>query len=105
MSMDTTIQRVSKSIQFKEYLLNRDIPSRRMILETCIHFMENVSDSKKAQVLAWLQNLLAISTIMSSEERKNQVRFDACWDELHTEIIRSDMFYHAVVSFIAAPSH
>lgn len=98
--METTIQRVSKSIQFKEYLLNRDISSRRVILETCIHFMEHASDSKKAQVLAWLQNLLAISVIMSSEERKNQIKFDACWDELHTQIIFSDKFYYAVLSFI-----
>ena len=104
MSMDPelALARVPKSVQFKEYLLNRDVSSRRVILETCIRFMKRTTDDdrKKAQAIAWLQNLLDINVIMSSEERKNQIRFDACWDELHTDLVGCEKFYQAMCRVI-----
>ncbi len=96
--MDTNIGKLALTIRFKEYLLNRDVASRRVILAACIEFMQNTSDEKKPQVLAWLQNLVAIMSATDTEERKQRIRFDACWDELHYELLNSSMFMYLISS-------
>lgn len=96
--MESHIARLALTIRFKEYLLNRDVSSRRIILNACIHFMENVTDEKKVQVVGWLQNLLEITSTLDTEERKQRVRFDACWDELHHELVDSSMFIYLITS-------
>jgi hypothetical protein len=94
-----SIEAVALTIRFKEYLLNRDVASRRVILNTCIMTVEGWENEKRAQILVWLQNLLAINDIMSSKERKEQVRYDACWDELHYDLVKSDGFMTLIGMF------
>jgi hypothetical protein len=83
---------VAKSIKFKEYLLNRDVQSRRVVLNTAIRFMEETNDEKKVQVIAWLRNILSLNE-MPGQERKESMRFDVFWDELHSELCKSEWFY------------
>ena len=99
--IDAAIYRVNLSIRFKEYLLSRDISSRRVILETAIGYMEKSGDARKQPVLAWLRNLLNINGLPDSAERKEQIRFDACWDELHLELNKSAALYTVMYSFVS----
>ncbi len=85
------------TIRFKEYLLTRDRSSRRVILTTCIEFMTAATeDTRRAQALAWLHNLASID---DTPERKERVRLDACWDELHYELVTSPAFIQMIASF------
>jgi hypothetical protein len=86
------IRRVAKSIRFKEYLLSRDVSSRRVILNTAIRYMEKSDDAKKVQAIAWLNNVLLINDLIDSNERRTQIRYDVFWDELHYELSASRSF-------------
>lgn len=97
--MNAHIGNVALTIRFKEYLLNRDRSSRRVILTTCIEFMDTAADEKRVQALAWLHNLVAINDIIVTAARREQVRFDACWDELHYDLVASPAFMHMIASF------
>lgn len=98
---DAAIYRVNLSIRFKEYLLNRDIPSRRISLETAIGYVEKSGDAKKPEVLLWLRNLLDIACISDAEKRKEQIKHDACWDELHLELNKSAALFTVMYSFVS----
>ena len=99
--IDGTIYRVNLSIRFKEYLLNRDVSSRRVILETAIRYVQKSDDTMKSQVLMWLRNLDEINTELNTEKRKEQIKFDVCWDELHTELNKSSSLYTVMYSFVS----
>ena len=80
----TDIKRIALSIRFKEYLLGRDVQSRRVILETCISYLEKYPDETVA--ISWFNNLVAINNEI---DRKKRIRHDACWEELHLVISKS----------------
>ncbi len=88
------------TILFKKYLLSIDIPSRRHVIETCIKHMELSSDDMKTQVILWLNNLKNINDIIDSKERKEQIRYDAFWDEFHTELLKSKWLMSIIQLFV-----
>ena len=98
--MDHPLRRLALSIRFKEYLLARDLPSRRIILEAAIAYAEKSSNDKKPQILSWLHNFLAINNIVDDRERREQVRYDAFWDELHTDLSKSTLMYEIMYWFV-----
>jgi len=79
--MDITVllraRAIAHAIKFKEYLLLRDVSSRRIIIDHCI---EKLQDSPHA--VLWFQNLRNINDQLDAKDRKEQIKADACWDEL-----------------------
>jgi hypothetical protein len=73
-------RQIARAIEFKEYLLNRDVPSRRVVITFLIDWLTPRSDM--SGVLVWLQNLQAINNSPDAKDRKEQIRADACWDDL-----------------------
>jgi len=91
--------KLKTSISFKQYLLGNDIQTRGHILEMCIKYMESSDDCMSSQVIAWLRNLQTINDNLDVKERKEQIRFDAYWDELHTSLLNSKSFYEIIQLF------
>jgi hypothetical protein len=100
--MDNVIRRTALSIRFKEYLLGRDLSSRRVILQTAIAYAEKSPNEMKLQIVGWLRNVLNINNIIDDRERKEQIRFDVFWDELHTELIKSTLMYEIMYWFVGS---
>lgn len=98
--MDNQLRRVALSIRFKEYLLGRDLSSRRIILQTAISYAEKSNNEKKEQVLGWLNNVLHINSLIEEKERKEAIRYDAFWDELHTDLVKSTLMYEIMYWFV-----
>ena len=71
------IQNITLAIKFKEYLLNRDVSSRRIVIEECIRQLD-----QSPKVVLWLKNLRAINDQLDSKERREQIKTDAFWDDL-----------------------
>lgn len=93
------LQTLKLTIAFKNYILSLDVHSRRHVIETCISYMESSEDNLKNKCITWLQNIKNINDNFDSKERKEQIRFDACWDELHLELIKSTIFHHIITIF------
>ena len=68
---------IALAIRFKEYLLLRDISSRRIILDHCIQAL-----SQYPIIVAWVQNLRAINDQFDAKDRKDQLKADAFWNDL-----------------------
>jgi len=98
--MQNEIQRVALSIRFKEYLLSRDLESRRVILNTLIALTETSGDTMKHQILMWLQNIASINNNIDNKERREQIRMDAFWGELHYELSKSVFMHSAMQWFV-----
>jgi hypothetical protein len=98
--MDNQLRRVALSIRFKEYLLGRDLSSRRIILQTAISYAEKSNNEKKEQVLGWLNNVLHINSFIEEKERKEAIRYDAFWDELHLDLVKSTLMYEIMYWFV-----
>jgi hypothetical protein len=97
--MDNVIRRTALSIRFKEYLLGRDLSSRRVILQTAIAYAEKSPNEMKLQIVGWLRNVLNINNIIDSNP---QIRLDVFWDELHTELIKSTLMYEIMYWFVGS---
>jgi hypothetical protein len=100
--MDNVLRRTAQSIRFKEYLLGRDLSSRRVILQAAIAYAEKSPNEMKPQIIGWLNNVLNINNIIDDRERKEQIRFDVFWDELHTELIKSTLMHEIMHWFLVS---
>lgn len=94
--MDNQLRRVALSIRFKEYLVGRDISSRRIILQTAISYAEKSNNEKKEQVIEWLNNLTKIHRQVNMPE----VQYDVLWDELHLDLVKSTLMYEIMYWFV-----
>ena len=81
------IRAIAQAIKFKEYLLNRDVSSRRIIIEECIR---NLDQSPK--IVAWLNNLRSINDQLEPKDRKEQIKVDAYWEEMILEHSKDPRF-------------
>lgn len=77
----TRSSEVAAAIAFKEYLLHRDVDSRKAILAACIEDCGKHEDMKEIQ--SWFQNLASI-TELPETDRKQSIRADAYWADLFT---------------------
>jgi len=91
------IKSISNAIKFKEYLLNRDVSSRRIIIDHCISLTEN-----HPAIVGWFHNLRAINDQLDSKDRKEQIKADACWDELILTLTSNDNFNAIMSWFISS---
>lgn len=88
------------SVEFKKYLLSVDVPSRKVIIEKLIeHMSGHPDDVMKKPCMNWLENIRNINDTIDSVERREQMRYDACWAELHSNLIHSPYFYTAINVF------
>ena len=78
---------ISRAIKFKEYLLLRDVSSRRIIIDTCIQMLP-----QSPKVVLWLKNLRAINDQLDSKERREQIKSEAYWDDLILEHSKDPRF-------------
>jgi hypothetical protein len=83
------IKSVGRAIKFKEYILNRDVSSRRIIIEECIR---NLEQSHSPKVVAWLINLRSINDQLEPKDRKEQIKVDAYWEEMILEHSKDPRF-------------
>ncbi len=81
------IKSVGRAIKFKEYLLNRDVSSRRIIIEECIRNLE-----QSPKIVAWLINLRNINDELVPKDRKEQIKVDAYWEEMILEHSKDPRF-------------
>lgn len=75
---------IAAAVAFKEYLLHRDVESRRAILAACIEDCgraENKEEMKDVKV--WFQMLSALNDLPETD-RKQSIRADANWTDLFT---------------------
>ena len=80
------LRRTKVSVGFKKYLLGLDVHSRKAVIERCVSEMEKSKHPMKHQCIGWLENLRNINDLLEAKDRKEQIRFDGCWDELHNEL-------------------
>jgi hypothetical protein len=91
------IQCVARAIKFKEYLLNRDVSSRRIVIEHCI-----IAFDESSKIVAWLKNLRSINDQLDSKDRKEQIKVDAYWDDLILEHSKDRVFNTVMALFISS---
>lgn len=99
--MDTFVdlRRTKASVGFKKYILSLDVHSRAIVIERCIAEMQKSNHSMKTQCLGWLENLRNINELLDSKERREQIRFDAYWAELHNQLTLCPDFLSIVLWF------
>jgi hypothetical protein len=71
---------IATAIRFKEYLLLRDISSRRVLLGALREWL--LQRGGMPGIVAWVDNLQAINEQNDGKDRKDQIKFDAFWDDL-----------------------
>ena len=89
--------RIALAIKFKEYLLTRDVSSRRIVIE---HFIGKITLPQ--DILFWFQNLKAINDQIDVKDRKEQIKSDAFWDDLILEHSKDSMFRYHMWFFCAS---
>jgi hypothetical protein len=90
-------RQIARAIEFKEYLLNRDVGSRRIVLDFFIDWLLPRNDMPN--VLAWFQNLRSINNDMCPADRKTAIRADAYWDDLLLNHSKESAFMEMVRQF------
>ena len=88
-------RRIAIAIKFKEYLLNRDVSSRRILIDW---FIEKLGLS--APIRTWFMNLRAINDQIDAKDREEEIRTDAFWGSLILEHSRDAMFQHYMELFV-----
>jgi hypothetical protein len=71
---------IAQAIRFKEYLLLRDVASRRVVIDVLIEWL--LQHGGMPGIVLWFQNLRTLNDQLDAKERKEQIRADACWDDL-----------------------
>lgn len=100
------VTRVALAIRFKEYLLQRDLQSRRVILGACIEWINTWTqdDPQHIVYLDWFQHFSELNELRDSWDRRLRLRFDAYWDEYWTAITTSQKIQQMMLAALE-PSH
>ena len=67
-------EQIATAIRFKEYLLGRDVQSRRVLIEFFIKWL--LQQGGMPEIVAWFRRLEVINPIL------NTMHSDVHWDEL-----------------------
>jgi hypothetical protein len=84
-------RQIARAIEFKEYLLNRDVASRKVLIDFFIDWLLPRGDMPA--VLTWFQNLRAINGVLHATHP------DAYWDDLLLCHSRQSAFLEMVRQF------
>ena len=90
-------RQIARAIEFKEYLLNRDVASRKVVLDFFIDWLLPRTDMP--EVLLWFQNLRSINDQLCAADRKTGIRADAYWDDLLLSHSKQSAFMEMVRQF------
>ena len=88
-------RRIAIAIKFKEYLLTRDVQSRRIIID---HFIEKLS--LPIPILNWFYNLRGINDQIDAKDRKDQIKVDAFWNTMINDHSKDSIFRIHMQMFI-----
>ena len=91
---------IATAIRFKEYLLTRDVSSRRVVLSSLREWL--LQRGGMPGIVMWVQNLQAINDHVGSADRKEQMKADACWDDLLLEHSKDADFLSMMTYFLRA---
>ena len=85
--LESELRGIKLSIEFKEFLLNKDIHSRYIILDKCTEWfrLEYISSQNQSvqACYIWFQNAKLFHQNADSETRKEVLKSSILWDELH----------------------
>jgi hypothetical protein len=86
LAIEQHLRGVRLGITFKEYLLQRDVSSRNLLMDLCIQWLQcevHLTQSTQVnQVLEWFQNFQNLQHQFHGEERKEQITNPELWNEL-----------------------
>ena len=90
-------RQIARAIEFKEYLLTRDVASRKVVLDFFIDWLLLRNDMPA--VLRWFENLRSINNDTCLADRKTAIRADAYWDDLLLVHSKESAFLEMVRQF------
>lgn len=93
------IRRIATAIKFKEYVLSRDVSSRRIVIDFCIEKL-----GLSTPIRNWFMNLRGINDQIDAKDRKEQIRTDAFWDSLILEHSKDGSFRVYMELFVKTPA-
>jgi hypothetical protein len=74
------VTQIATAIRFKEYILMRDVASRRVLLGVLREWL--LERGGMPGIVAWVENLQTINDQIDDKTRKEQIKGDAFWDDL-----------------------
>jgi hypothetical protein len=91
---------IATAIRFKEYLLTRDVASRRVVLGVLRQWL--LERGGMPGIVAWVENLQDITNTIDAKDRKEHSKSDAYWDELLLEHSKDTDFFLMMTAFLRA---
>jgi len=89
LAVEQHLRGVRLGITFKEYILQRDVVSRNLLLDLCIQWLQcegHITQSAEVNgVLEWFQDFHTLHYTFSGEERKEQITKPEIWNEFMTQ--------------------
>ena len=102
--LESTLKGIKLSIEFKEFLLSKDINSRRIILNKCKEWFQleysRTLDESVIKCFLWFQEIEAINQICTGEMRKDLIVASELWDRLHLELPKCSAFQKIINMFL-----
>ena len=86
-------EQIATAIRFKEYLLGRDVQSRRVLIEFFIKW--TLQQGGMPEIVAWFERLKTINPIL------NTMQSDVHWDELLLAYSHDSDFLQMISMFSA----
>ena len=86
-------EQIATAIRFKEYLLGRDVQSRRVLIEFFIKWL--LQQGGMPEIVAWFEILKTINPIL------NTMQSDVHWDELLLAYSHDSDFLQMISMFSA----
>jgi hypothetical protein len=101
--LEIALRGIKLSIEFKEFLLSKDIHSRRVILSKCIEWFQleysHTPDERVNNCYLWFQEVYAINQNSQDEKRKDLIKSPELWDNLHLNLSKCLSFQKLVRFF------
>jgi hypothetical protein len=102
--LENTLRGIQLSIQFKEFLLSRDVNSRGIILSKCSDWFQLENSHSPSETnnrcYVWFQNMSNINQEFSNETRKEVLKSHITWGDLHYNLSKNLAFQKLVGVFL-----
>ena len=102
--LEIALRGIKLSIEFKEFLLSKDIHSRRVVLDKCKEWFQleysHTPDDLINKCFLWFQHAQTINQNNDDESRKEHVKSHYIWEDLHTNLSKCLSFQKLVNFFL-----
>ena len=102
--LEITLRGIKLSIEFKEFLLSKDIHSRRIIIHKCKEWFQleysHTLDDNVNKCFLWFQEVDAINQYSQDETRKDLIKAPELWDRLHLDLAKCLSFQKLINLFL-----